>query len=105
MEREMLMKLTEEKIKNETYYSTMYYENMKKSIDHYEKDPRKKARLDQLLCKTCFYLKSGIAGQAFTNYSCRNCGKESSHPNTNTPKYCHQCGEENSCCVRCASKL
>lgn len=99
------MKLNEEIVKNETYYSELHYKSLKKKIEKYEADPNKEYRLKNFLCKTCFYLKNGFAGQAFTKFECKNCDKEEHYPNTNVPKYCFECAGKHDCCVRCASKI
>jgi len=101
----IILKLNEERIETETHYSKKYYERFKKSIENYENDTKQEQRLKLLHCKTCYYLKGNIAGQAFTAYTCKNCGKEQHHPNTNVPKYCSECAKEHQCCVRCASEL
>ena len=99
------MKLTKEKIQTETHYAHMHYEHLKKNLEQYEKDAKQTYRQSHFLCKTCFYLKSGFAGQAFTRFECKNCEKEVHHPNTDTPKYCNECAANHSCCIRCASEL
>lgn len=98
------MKLTKERIERQSKYSDSYCEDIKKRIAAYEKDDKKEQRLSLRECKSYFYL-NGIAGQAFTEYSCLNCNKKDMHPNTNVPKYCRNCSVEHQVCVRCAAKL
>ena len=38
--------------------------------------------------------QGGLAGQAFTNFTCLECGQEWSHPNTNTPLFCNPCEKD-----------
>ena len=73
-----------------------------KMITDYRKDTNRDKRLEKQLCLTCYYLRAGIvAGQAFTEYTCRICGEKQMHPNTNTPKICKPCAVENDLCVKC----
>lgn len=99
------MKLTSERIKSETHWSIRHYTDLKKRIEEYENDSRNELRLKNRECKTCHYLRGGMAGQAFTNYNCKNCDEANSHPNTAVPKYCNKCSDEHSVCKRCGSKL
>lgn len=99
------MKLNEEKIKEETRFSEMYYQELKRNLKDYEEDNHQKQRMRSLECKSCFYLKNGFAGQAFTEFECRNCGDKEYYPNTAVPRYCRKCAEKHQSCVRCAAKL
>lgn len=100
------MKLTEEYIQRQTKRAMEQKGRIETNLRKYEKDPEKSRRLAICTCKTCYYLKSGqIAGEAFTKYTCGNCGNEEHHPNTAVPKYCRTCAEIHACCVRCGSKV
>ncbi len=97
--------LTNEKIQRNTYYAERYYLSIKESINNYETDIKKDYRIKIQECKTCFYIKSGFAGQAFTKYICRNCGEEKYHPNTSVPVYCKECAERFDICQKCGAEL
>ncbi|MGE7305748.1 hypothetical protein ACQKJG_18165 [Priestia megaterium] len=97
------MKLSENKIKTSTFFAEQTYNRMKKQLAKYEADSEKQARLEKALCTTCYYLKSSIAGQAFTKYNCQHCGEEHTHPNTNVPKYCFKCSKEHNACKKCGA--
>lgn len=57
-------------------------------------------------CKVCYYLREPrMAGQAFTNFECANCGETTAHHNTNTPRYCATCCADNELCQSCGGKL
>lgn len=99
------VKLTKKEIENNTFYSEKRYEELKKRIEKYEKDEYKETRLEQKLCKSCCYLASGIAGQGFTSYACKECGNKHEHHNTNTPRYCKICAKTHHICVKCGSSL
>lgn len=55
-------------------------------------------------CMRCM-MDKGIAGQAFTKFTCEKCGKEAYHHNTNTPRFCDKCSEKYNICERCGEKL
>lgn len=38
--------------------------------------------------------EGGIAGQAFTEYTCLKCEKEHINPDTNTPQFCRKCTKD-----------
>ncbi|MGG4438389.1 hypothetical protein AAXE64_27945 [Priestia megaterium] len=93
----------EEKKKIATYYSLKAAHRMKRQLEDYDIDLEKESRLNQQLCKTCHYLKSSMAGQAFTKYNCQHCGEEHHHPNTNVPKYCPACSDKFDMCKKCGA--
>lgn len=100
-----MFKLNPEQIKRNTYYSTLRYTNLKKHLNDFELDLYEDQRLKKQECKTCYYLKNSMAGQAFTKYACGNCGKEQMYHNTNTPRYCEECAKEFNVCIRCGAEL
>lgn len=99
------MKLTQDKVESETMWMRRYIVNQQKRLDSCLKDLNREARLKLHECRKCYYLLGKIAGQAFTDYTCRNCGIELSHPNTNVPKYCDACAAEHHACIRCGASL
>lgn len=64
-------------------------------------DAKKAQRVARRQCKDCFYLRGGVAGQAFTDYNCAACGKESSWPNTHVPQLCDECSDKHDLCQYC----
>ena len=64
-------------------------------------DVHKSRRTAMRECKWCFYYRHGVAGQAFTAYTCANCGVVENHPNTNVPKLCESCADQRVLCRRC----
>lgn len=52
------------------------------------------------LCKNCSN-KSICAGQAFTSYKCKKCGKDYLHANTTVPMVCEKCASKYHICQRC----
>ena len=97
-------KLTFQNIENNTYFAEQRYRELKKRLDSYDNDDKKEYRLKKRYCKSCQYLRGGLAGQAFTNFNCKNCGVECSHPNTDLDKYCAKCADEHDVCVKCGGK-
>lgn len=93
----------EQQKKVATFYSLKTAERMKRRLKEYEDDSDKESRLSRKLCKSCHYLKSSIAGQAFTKYNCQHCGEEHHHPNTNVPKYCSACSDKFDMCKKCGA--
>lgn len=56
-------------------------------------------------CKCCFYLSSGLAGQAFTEWTCAVCGAKDCWANTATPRVCKDCATKHALCVRCGGDI
>lgn len=69
-------------------------------------DSDRARRLSERQCLYCFYLPdSRLAGQAFTEWSCRYCDHVGSHPNTAVPRCCNACSDELGLCVDCGGTL
>lgn len=99
------MKDIKETIKLDTHWAKQYYKHRKQELDNYETDPRKEVRTRSQECKVCFYLRNGLALQAFTEYSCKYCKKDCMHHNSRTPKYCIDCSIELEVCRTCGSEM
>ena len=56
-------------------------------------------------CRFCFYFGHGMAGQAFTEYTCKGCDTEQMHSNTAVPKLCESCAIGMDACRRCGGPL
>lgn len=70
-----------------------------------ELDTDRVARLKALRCKMCFYVKSGICGQAFTERQCGLCDEMLLSGNTNVNVLCYSCGKDNGLCVECGADV
>ena len=57
-----------------------------------------------MLCKKCL-TDNYVAGQAFRDWKCENCGKTFIHHNTHVPKYCPECSEKLNKCEQCGRPL
>lgn len=93
-------------INKTTYYQLNRYNSLRTQIEKYIADIEKKERLEKQKCPVCYYLDRGaLAGQAFTEYTCRSCGQKLMHPNTNVDALCIVCAKRHLLCVHCGSDL
>ena len=94
-----------EKIEESSYWQ----KKKEKSILEYAKsiknDYDKDNRLNELLCKICYYKEGVVAGQAITKKDCDFCKTEVIYSTTYTDKICPNCAKKNQCCKHCLSKL
>ncbi len=74
-------------------------------LQTYEADTKRHDRINTQWCKCCTYLDSHLAGQAFTNFTCKQCGKEYTHPNTDVNMYCYECAVKLDICKHCGSPM
>ena len=59
-----------------------------------------------VICKKCKDKERGmLAGQGFRTFTCQLCGQEDEWPNTNVPKFCHECSVKLDMCQRCGGSL
>jgi hypothetical protein len=68
-------------------------------------DGQKERRLAERECAWCFYLRSKLAGQAFTRWQCMLCEDEHQHSNTAVPRLCSTCSDTFGLCVSCGGDL
>ena len=74
-------------------------------VDAFAGDSKAAARLYSQECKTCFYLRGSVCGQAFTSYICGLCGTEQMHHNTCVPRLCRECATANELCRQCGGDI
>ena len=99
-------KLTEADVKNRTQINKVASEKACSVIEEYTKDKQKQAREGLCKCRYCYYLRGArLAGQAFTEWNCGVCDKESMHCNTSTPVVCMDCAKKHSLCSSCGGDL
>ena len=69
-------------------------------------DARRTERIKERECPLCYYVLSGrSAGQSFTEWECRGCGKKNHHPNTGVPRLCTDCADKYGLCVQCCADV
>lgn len=90
---------------NENTISRLYrIEHIEKLYKYFQEDPRKEFRMENRLCKSCFY-STGLSGQAFSFSNCKICNKEIVSPNTDVDHYCKECSEKYDICVKCGADI
>ena len=88
------------------YFNDKNVETMKKSIEDYELDNKKKKRIKECMCKYCTYINNKmIVMDAFFTTTCDICGKEVVSANSNVDKICLDCAKKNNLCKHCKSIL
>ena len=69
-------------------------------------DARAEQRRSEQRCAYCEYLRRGLAGQAFTKWSCRLCQEpQPLHHNTAVPCLCRGCAVAYALCSECGGDL
>lgn len=89
-----------------TSYRNNNIAKMKVKIELYDEDPDKTKRLNENLCKSCYYVNNGgWGGQAITVKNCEDCGKEMTFASTNTDCFCNACALRNNICKHCGGEM
>ena len=88
-----------------TLYAQRHIEGTRKRLARAEIDDGRVARLAQRECVVCFYMRGGLAGQAFTDWKCNACGVDGNYPNTAVPRFCNACSDKFEICVRCGGDI
>lgn len=68
-------------------------------------DGNRERRLAERKCSGCFYVRTKMAGQAFTRWKCNLCSAEANHPNTAVPIVCAECSDTFDLCVSCGGDI
>ena len=89
---------------NATHWRKRLAQGVRESLAAFDSDSKATERRQERECKACFYLRSRFAGQAFTDYKCKNCGAEGNHHNTSVPKLCDACADSLRLCRYCGAK-
>jgi hypothetical protein len=77
-----------------------------KKAEKINSDEDKKERLDQCLCKACFYiLNMRMGGATMTSRPCGVCDLEMNFSSTATDAICPSCANENNLCKRCGANM
>lgn len=95
-----------ERARNTKYLNKEHISKMTAGLIGYYADPEKRIRLNDGLCKYCYYVQtSRIGGCAITHRNCDNCGDEMVFGNTCTDVLCKKCAVEIGYCKHCGQKL
>lgn len=79
---------------------------MRNKLSLYDNDPEQTKRLNENLCKSCYYVHNdGWGGQAITTKKCEDCGKEMTFASTNVDNFCNVCALKNNVCKHCGGKM
>lgn len=76
-----------------------------KSLARKEPKADRGRRLQRQRCRRCDVLRTGLAGQAFTDFKCADCGEARSHANTAVPLLCADCAKKRDLCCRCGGEV
>lgn len=82
-------------------------EERRAAIKAYDEDKSRKYRLEEGLCKYCYYIMRGgiFAGQMITHSNCHECGKEMVFPTTMTDALCLECAKKLNLCKHCGATM
>lgn len=92
----------------DSWHSLMQYRQyeiqdaVKAALEKPKLELLKSWRFKDILHAKC---SGGMAGQAFTDYTCEGCHQHLSHPNTAVPRFCTPCAIRGFRCQRCGESL
>lgn len=78
---------------------------MRELLEKFDADPEKSERIEQVLCKCCYYSKSQIGGQAFSSRQCASCDWIINASSTCVDVLCVDCAERRGLCKRCGADI
>jgi|GEM_PF-6664104 len=93
--------------KNEETFERLKKERgMTQDIIRHIRDVDKKARIQQQLCKNCYYLEPARCFvQVCTDSYCSVCGCRLTFPTADTDRTCEKCASEKGICKHCGGKM
>jgi len=97
--------INERTIEYDTHMSKRRCDEFIATAKKLEADPDKEKRLEKQECKTCYYIKGRVGGQAITTKPCGLCETEMVFGSTSTDKICKPCGKEQYLCVHCGGDI
>ena len=84
------------------HFRDSYIQHHLDMVDKFINDPSSITRRANGLCVYCFY-ETFMAGQAFTQWKCVECGTEAMHHTTHIPRLCKPCADKLGACCQCAA--
>jgi hypothetical protein len=83
-----------------------YIKARREFLTMYDNDTDKEYRKSAQLCRYCYYTgKNALAGQAFTDALCIDCGKHMTFPTTSTDQLCPDCAKKRNLCKHCGAAM
>ena len=82
-----------------------YAEFTRERLKNFDIDPKKEDRLKAQECKYCYYMRSGVATQAFVQWTCGICNTEQQWSNGDYPRICKECAIKHNLCMHCGADI
>jgi predicted RNA-binding Zn-ribbon protein involved in translation (DUF1610 family) len=96
----------QEHAKHEAEMHEHYISVRREQLSMYDNDVEKKNRRAEQLCRYCYYTgKYAMAGQAFTDALCVDCGKQMTFATTSTDWLCPDCAKKRNLCKHCGAEM
>ena len=92
-------------VQSATERANSYAEMARIKLQQYDSDISAWHRQQARQCRYCYYMRSNIAGQAFTLYACEACGRTETHPNAAVPLLCPSCSDALKLCRVCGGDM
>jgi hypothetical protein len=93
-------------IERATNQAKYHADGVIKRARDFEQDEDKKARLKLGLCRTCYYINTGMfAGAAMTDAECGICKSIMHFGSTSVDAICKSCSEDNGICKKCGGDI
>lgn len=90
------------------YRTTRHVEEIKRLRERlatFDADAEKTERIEQVLCKCCYYSTSQIGGQSMSSRQCASCDLIINAPHTCVDVLCVDCAERRGLCKRCGADI
>jgi hypothetical protein len=98
-------KIDSASVQRATAMTRSMIETMIRDVERAQIDPEKDQRKAKGTCIVCYYIRSGLAGQAITSQPCGICHKDQMYGSTNTDALCLECATEHQLCKHCGADI
>lgn len=88
----------------QTSMNQLKFREAKRLVEKIENDPEKEERLNQQVCKICFY-SSLAAFCAMTYANCGVCNNETLYSSSDFDKLCQRCATMHEACKHCGGEM
>ena len=82
-----------------------YVEFTRERLKNFDSDSNKENRLKEQECKYCYYMRDGIATQAFVEWVCGICNTKQHWHNGAHPRVCRECATKHNLCMYCGADI